>query len=226
MSMNYRLDSLGNLITHDIPTKDIPGLYSSDNHNLDEVKEKMSEMTKDYYSLEEIFGQYCHLATYIAVPPEITFEYAANVYSLSEWTFSMRDFTYVGGGVYKSKEKLAHETYVFTKVMAYPDSGVIDYLCAWDQGEEMWMRYYFRVINAMPTLRKPGSIVLWTNCRHPYYDRDTENLPPYIKQGHDRTDREWVGDFWMQFDAIHKIELSNLKTILEYRFNHICNLKD
>lgn len=226
MDNRYKCDSAAALVTHDIPTSEIPGLYSSDNHNLTEVKQRMTEMTKEFYSLDEIFGQYCHLAVYIEAPPEMTFEYAANVYSLKEWTFSMRDFCYVGGGVYKSKEKLAANTYVYTKVMAYPDSGVVDYLCAWDQGSELWMRYYFRVIDAMPTLRKPGSVVLWTNCRHPYYDRDAKNLPPYIAEGQERTDREWVGDFWMQFDAIHKIELNNLKTILEYRYNAISNLKD
>jgi len=206
------------LITHNTPTKDIPGLYSSDNHSLEEVKQKMDEMTKDFYSLEEIFGQFCNLSTYIEVPPSIVFEYASNVYSLNEWTFSMREFSYVGGDIYKSLEKLAHDTFVYTKVRAFPDCGVIDYLCAWDQAEELWMRYYFRIIDAMPTIRRPGSIVLWTNCRHPYYDRDTEQLPHYIAEGQQRTDREWVGDFWMQFDAIHKIELNNLKTILEYRF--------
>ena len=54
----------------------------------------------------------------------------------------------------------------------------------------------------------------------PYYDRKTPNLPDYIAEGHARTDRAWVGDFWLNFDAIHKIEMNNLKKILEYRFKN------
>lgn len=206
------------LVTHGISSYDIPGLYSSDNHNLEEVKEKMADMTKEHYSLEEIFGQHCSLATYINCPLDIVFEYASNVYSLDEWSFSMREFYYIGGGIYRSLEKLGHATYVYTKVDAFRDAGVVDYLCAWDQAHELWMRYYFRFVDAMPTLRRPGTVVLWTNCKHPYYDRDTENMPSYIKEQQERTDRDWVGDFWLQFDSIHKIELNNLKTILEYRY--------
>ena len=132
----------------------------------------------------------------------------------------MRDFHYIGGGLYRSDERLGKDTYVYTKVEAYPGPSVVDYLCAWDQALELWMRYYFRFVDAQPTLNKPGTVVLWTNCKHPYYDRNTPNLPDYIAEGHNRTNRSWVGDYWLQFDAIHKVEINNLKRILEYRFKH------
>jgi len=206
------------LVTNEIPSRKIPGLYTCEDHDIPDVSAKLKEMTKDTYPHEDIFGSYCHLGEYIDCPVDMAFEYAANVYSLEEWTFSLRQFKHIGGGLYKGIEYLAKDTPIYIRAEAYPDSRVVDYPCAWDQGEELWMRYYFRFIDAMPTLRKPGTVMLWTNCKHPYYDRNVTNVPDYISSGRDRTDRKWVGDIWKYFDAIHRIEAMNLKAILEYRF--------
>ena len=89
------------IVTNGIPFRDIPGLYSSEDHGIPEVLEKMKSMTKDRYSHEEIFGNFCHLGEYIAVPLDIVFEYAANAHSLEEWAFSLRQCEHIGGGVYK-----------------------------------------------------------------------------------------------------------------------------
>ena len=56
-----------------------------------------------------------------------------------------------------------------------------------------------------------GCVVLWTNCRHPYYDDNP--FPEKAPKGR----QVWVGDMWPFFYAGHKIELDNLKHILEYR---------
>ena len=92
----------------------------------------------------------------------------------------------------------------------------VDYHCAWDQGEKLWMIYLMRVIDAQVVFNKPGSVVLWTNCRHPYY-----NDNPYPEAAPE--DRKvWVGDMWPFFYAGHLVEMQNLKGILEYR--HANNL--
>ncbi len=111
---------------------------------------RLSDYTKTSYSPEEIFGQYCHTAEYIRCPVDMAFEYASNVYSLEEFTFRVRDFHYVGGGLYKGIHVLAKDTSIYMHVDAYPDSRVVDHVCAWDQGDELWMRYHFRFLDAMP----------------------------------------------------------------------------
>ena len=60
-------------------------------------------------------------------------------------------------------------------------------------------------------LDKPGSVVLWTNCRHPFYDHNSypQAAPPQRPV--------WVGDFWDMFGAGHALELQNHKAIAEYR---------
>ena len=208
----------GALATNGIATPEIPDLFTSEKQGLDELKVKLREYTKPSYSGEEVFGQFCHTAEFIGCPVDMAYEYAANVYCLEEFTFSLRNFNYIGGGLYKGTEALAKDTVIYMRVDAYPDSRVVDHLCAWDQGEELWMRYHFRFLDAMPTLRRPGTIVLWSNCKHPYYDRSVTEVPAYIAEPRDRTDRLWVGDIWPNFYAIHKIEAANLKKILEYRF--------
>jgi len=216
-------DNLGpwsrdSLVTNGIKSREITGLYTCEDHGIPGVSAKLKEMTKDAYPHEEIFGTYCHLGEYIDCPVDMAFEYAANVYSLEEWSFSLRQFKHIGGGLYKGIEYLAKDTPIYIRAEAYPDCRVVDYPCAWDQGEELWMRYHFRFVDAMPTLRKPGTVMLWTNCKHPYYDRNVTNVPDYISGGRERTDRKWVGDIWKYFDPIHRIEAMNLKAILEYRF--------
>ena len=57
-----------------------------------------------------------------------------------------------------------------------------------------------RVVDAQVVLDKPGSVVLWTNCHHPFYDDNPypETAPPERPV--------WVGDFWDMFGAGHLLE--------------------
>jgi hypothetical protein len=73
------------------------------------------------------------------------------------------------------------------------------------------MIYLMRVVDAAVVLDKPGSVVLWTNCRHPFYDQN-----PYPETAPAQRP-VWVGDFWDMFGAGHQLELNNLKAIAEYR---------
>lgn len=198
----------------------IDGLIRTENVSGQECFELMTKLTKPSYSHEEIFGEYCSLGKYINVPYDVVYEYAANVHSLEEWTYSVRDLKHVGGGLYRGREAIQPNTeiYIRSDCLKGADHGVVFYPCAWDQGYELWMRYYFLVIDATRTLKRPGTVIVWTNCKHPYYDRATTQVPDYIAAGRARTDRYWVGDIWANFDAIHRIEAENLKRICEYRF--------
>ncbi|MFJ3787086.1 hypothetical protein [Kitasatospora sp. NPDC090091] len=220
-----RADDSGDLKNYLLDSTDlvkIPGLVRSETVSQEECYRLMVEGTKETYSHEEVFGQYCSLGEYIDVPYDVVFDYAANVHSMEEWTFSVRDLRHVGGGLYRGTEAIQPNTEIFIRadVMKGPEHGLVFYPCAWDQGKELWMRYYFTFIDANKTLGRPGTVVLWTNCKHPYYDRSVTDVPDYIAEGRARTDRYWVGDIWPNFDAIHRIETANLKRILEHRFGN------
>jgi hypothetical protein len=76
------------------------------------------------------------------------------------------------------------------------------------------MIYLMRVVDAQVVFDKPGSVVLWTNCHHPFYDKNPypEAAPPERPV--------WVGDFWDMFGPGHLLELKNLKAIAEYRHHN------
>ncbi|HVJ88765.1 MAG TPA: hypothetical protein VM580_03110 [Labilithrix sp.] len=190
----------------------IPNVRRFENFPKDEMQAHAMELTHAVYPHDEIYGQYCTLEEYIDCPPADVFRYLADVYTLEEWTYSLRDFEPTGReNEVVSYDKIGGKTRIYSKAIAHAEAMTVDYHCAWDQGEKLWMIYLMRVIPAQLVLDKPGSVVLWTNCRHPFYDKN----PFPEKAPADR--KVWVGDLWPFFYAGHHVELQNLKHILEYR---------
>ena len=190
----------------------LPGVRRIENFTKHEMTSLAMEMTHAVYPHDQIYGQYCTIQSYVNCPPEKAFEYLSNVYTLQEWTFSMRDFSPTDDpSLVVSLDRIGGETTIYTRTIANRDAMTVDYHCAWDQCERLWMIYLMRVVPAELTLNKPGCVILWTNCRHPFYDAN-----PYPEKA--PADRKvWVGDMWPFFYAGHQIELENLKCILEYR---------
>jgi hypothetical protein len=183
-----------------------------ENFSKNEMTALAMDLTHAVYAHDDIYGGYCTLEEYIDCPPEGVFEYLSDVRCLEEWTYSLRDFVSTGTeGLYASYDKIGGQTRIYTRVAAVPGAMTVDYHCAWDQGEELWMIYLMRVVPARVVLKKPGSVVLWTNCRHPYYDSNP--FPDRAPAGRET----WVGDLWPFFYAGHHIEMQNLKHILEHR---------
>jgi hypothetical protein len=191
----------------------LPGVRRIENCSLDEMTSLATEMTHAVYPHDHVFGQYCSIQSHVDCPPEKAFEYLADVYTLQEWTYSLRDFTPMAedGMVIATDRSGGGSTRIYLRVVANREAMTVDYHCAWDQGGQLWMIYLMRVVPAELVLAQPGSVVLWTNCRHPYYDRNP--FPEEAPQGR----KIWVGDMWPFFYAGHRIELESLKRILEYR---------
>jgi hypothetical protein len=190
----------------------ISGLVRCETTSRDEGFALAAEMTHAVYSHDQIYGQFCTVQDYIDCPIDTVYEYLADIAKLDEWTYSTRNFVPTGKpGLYVGSDELADDTKIYLTVKADPAARTVDYHCAWDQGEKLWMIYLIRLIDAAVVLNKPGTVVIWTNCHHPFYDQnpypDTVPAP----------DRVWVGDLWPLFYAGHAIELANLKAILEHR---------
>lgn len=191
---------------------DVPGVYRIESMSLKESMPIALDMTRSVYPHDEIYGQYCTVNDYIAAPPDEVYDYLSDTRSLCEWTYSLRGFEPTDEpGLWKAYDRIGSNTRIYARTEANPQARTVDYHCAWDQGEHLWMIYLMRVVDAQLVLNKPGSVVLWTNCRHPFYDENgyPESAPP---------DRPvWVGDFWELFPAGHRLELYNLKAICEHR---------
>jgi hypothetical protein len=192
----------------------IEGVKVIENTDKNEMGGLMADITHAVYPHDQIYGDYCPIQSYINCPPEKVFEYMSNPYCLSEWTYSMRNFQKVNDqGLFVGKDKIGDGADIYFKVVAHKEALVVDYHCAWDQGEDLWMIYLNRIVPAELVLKKPGSVVFWQNCRHPYYAKN-----PYPEKS--RPGAPWVGQFWDFFYAGHTVELENLKRILEYRHSH------
>lgn len=191
--------------------KGIERLYRIENTPKEQMHGILADLTHAVYPHDELYGTYCAIQSYIASPPEEVFAYMADVHHLEEWTYSLRHFRPSHlDGVYVGRDTLGTNTDIYCKVVANREALTVDYHCAWDQGEHLWMVYLNRIVPAQMVLNRPGSVIFWQNCRHPFYDENPfKNMAP--------KDRPWVGDFWDLFYAGHTVELENLKRILEFR---------
>lgn len=191
----------------------IPGLIRCEQFDRDALAERLTEMTHTVYPHDLVYGAYCTVHEYIDCPPEMLFAYLANPYSLLEWTYSVRQLRPTErAGLLRGVDTA--DTPIFCRTFSNPSALTVDYHCAWDQGDELWMVYLNRVVPAELVLKRPGSVVIWSNCRHPYYGKN-----PFPGLCNDPK-RIWVGDLWPFFYAGHTIELRNLKAILEYRHHN------
>ncbi len=188
----------------------IPGLVRCEEFDREALGERITEMTHTVYRHEEVYGPFITIQSHIDCPPEKVFEYMANPYSLLEWTYSVRELRPAGPqGLLVGVD--SGRTPIYCRTVSHEGALTVDYHCAWDQGSELWMIYLNRIIPAQTVLKRAGSVVIWTNCRHPYYEKN-----PFPDLCSDPK-RDWVGDWWPLFYAGHSIELANLKSILEFR---------
>ncbi|MBF6332425.1 SRPBCC family protein [Nocardia transvalensis] len=191
---------------------DIPDVYRIENISLKECWSTLLDMTHAVYAHEKIYGQYFSVNDYIAAPPDEVYSYLADTRSLCEWTYSLRGFRCTEQpGLWVADDLFAQNTQIYIRTVVNLQGRTVDYHCAWDQGEHLWMIYLMRVVDAQLVLNKSGSVVLCTSCRHPFYGENgyPDTAPP---------DRPvWVGDYWHLFPAKHMLELRNLKAICEYR---------
>ncbi|MET7765799.1 SRPBCC family protein [Streptomyces sp. NPDC005336] len=191
---------------------DVPGLIRVENTPPEQLAAHCAEMTRESYPHQQVYGQYCTIQEYVDCPPEITYDYLRQGHHLEEWTCSMRQFRPAGPpGLWVGLDLLEPGTDIYCRTVAHPEAMTVDYHCAWDQGEKLWMVYMMRVIPAELVLDRPGSLITWTNCRHPYYETN-----PYPERA-PHPDRRWVGEYWNLFYAGHTVEMNNLKAILEHR---------
>ncbi|SDU57907.1 SRPBCC family protein [Gordonia westfalica] len=190
----------------------LPGLVRIESHPRPIATPLVLDKLRSVYPHDQIYGEFCPVQGYVDAPPREVFDWLSHTRSLEEWSYSLRGFTETGEpGLWVAQDRLGADTEIYVRTIASPEAMTVDYHCAWDQGRHLWMIYLMRVVDAQVVLDKPGSVVLWVNCHHPFYDENPfpETAPPERPV--------WVGDFWDTFAPGHQIELDNLTAIAEYR---------
>lgn len=199
-----------------IKAKKLANLFRFENVPLVEAMHKLDQLVKDSYTHEEIYGEYAPVIQYINSPIKKVYEYLANADNIQQWTYSLRNLKRIKKNFYVAADVLLEDTDIYVQIKANPKNYTIEHHCAWDQGKDLWMRYYFYLLDAKPALKKPGTIMMWLNCKHPYYYlTDETQLPKHIVKSRNKANRRWVGEYWKYFPAMHQLEAKNVKTILE-----------
>ena len=153
--------------------RDLPGLTRIETHPRDVATPVIIDMLRSVYPHDQIFGDFCPVQGYVDAPPRELYDWLSNTRSLEEWTYSLRGFRETDEpGLWVAADRLGDSTDIYTRTIANPHAMTVDYHCAWDQGRHLWMIYLMRVVDAQLVLNKPGSVVLWTNCHHPFYDHN------------------------------------------------------
>ena len=156
----------------------IPGVKRIEQFSRDEMAELCMEETRSVYSHQSVFGTYCTIEEYIDCPPEKVFEYLSDPLSLQEWTWSTRDFEPTDEpGLLRGYDRLADNTPIHCRTESNAQAGTVDYHCAWDQGSHLWMIYLMRIVPAQLVFNRPGSVVIWSNCKHPFYGENPFRKP-------------------------------------------------
>ncbi len=163
------LPALDDIVTHTGTTVPIDGVVRIETTPLEETAASFFTQMRSVYPHQEVFGQYCTVNDYVDCPPDELFEYLSDTRSLEEWTYTLRGFTPSDEpGLWLAYDQVCFlDTEIYTRTVANAQARTVDYHCAWDQGRHLWMIYLMRVLDAQVKFNKPGSVVLWTNCRHP-----------------------------------------------------------
>lgn len=206
------------LITNNIPLDKIAGLHRVENTSLADIALKFVDEFEARRINENPFGA-CSMQVFINCPVSIAFQYCSNIFSLEEWSFGTREIQEYRGGLFAGTDRSVPDTQIFLRREAYTDCKTIDHLSAWDQGDELWMRSYFRLVDAKQALNKPGTLLMHSSNYHPFFCKGGDGIPEYIRVTQMRESREWIGQSWALYCARQRIELHNLKTILESRYS-------
>src|SRR5687767_22771 len=93
----------------------IPNVRRIENFPKDDMQALAMELTHAVYPHDDVYGQYCTIQEHIDCPPEDVFRYLSDVYTLEEWTYSLRDFEPAADGTVVSYDKIGGKTRIYSK---------------------------------------------------------------------------------------------------------------
>ena len=208
MSIVQKLNREKPLFASPLPLNQIEGLVRMESHSGKQVMEIVEERFRETLAHQDVHGTFVTLTRHLPLPLDYLFNYLSHVPNLEEFTLSLRNFRACTDrdGLWVGEEHFRPGTQIYLKCIAHPESGCIDHPCAWENSENLWSYYSFRLFDGKRVMNRPGTVVQWTNFRHKNYEAEG----PF---------QELI-DAFPRFYEIHGIELDNLSRILEARFKH------
>ncbi len=180
------------------------GIVSVDTMNPHQLRQKILDGYSPEIPWEQAYGEFTDVPAYIpGITVEQAWDYISDTYKLMEWTMSVRNMQPMSplNGVtrYIAEERLPPGGNTYFLEIKHPETYTIDWWVG-HSPEDIWMHYYFRVLDAQEFAGKPGVLLTWVNFGHANFDRD-----PYLHQA------------WLMMEIAHGIERDNLVKILQWR---------
>jgi hypothetical protein len=187
---------------------EIPELIRVETHSLDEVSREVERRYRSTIPHDDVYGSFVTLNRHLDVPLDYVFEYLANVENVQEFTLSLRNFRRCEGRdrLWVGEDHFGTNTKIYMRCEANRETYCIDQPCAWNNSEDLWMYYAFRLYDGARVMDRPGTVIQWTNFKHTNY----LDGGPFIE----------LIEAFPRFFEIHGIELDNLCKILRSRFKH------
>jgi hypothetical protein len=155
----------------------------------------------------DAYGDFVDVHAYVPYVPGVTvdqaWEYIQDIRNLEDWTMSVRNLqpmgTLDGRTRYVAEERLPPGGNIYFLEEKDPVSRTVDWWVGHDP-EDIWMRYYMRVLDAEEVIGKPGVVITWVNFGHENFKRN-----PDLQQG------------FLMMKIAHGLERDNLAQVLAYR---------
>ncbi len=155
----------------------------------------------------EAYGDFVDVHAYVPYIPGVTVEqawqYIQDIRNLEDWTMSVRNLqpmgTWEGRTRYVAEERLPPGGNIYFLEEKNPESHTVDWWVG-HSPEDIWMRYYMRVLDAEEVIGKPGVVITWVNFGHENFKRN-----PDLQQG------------FLMMKVAHGLERDNLSQVLAYR---------
>lgn len=167
----------------------ILGLTRIETLSNDEMNELLIEKTHSVYKHEALFLSMFTLEVYIEADLNQAYNYLSKALSIAEWSYSLRSPIPNEDGSWLLMQEASNKQPLNCRLETHREAGVID--LHWSTEVGLLYSDALRLVPAEQTIKKEGTVLLW--CCIPNGNVDN----------------------WLNFPAQRKIEMQNIKHILE-----------
>lgn len=173
----------------------------------DDMNEQMVEQTHAVYPHAVIYGASFTLEKTIEATVDDVFKFLQQTASIEQWSYAYRLDKKTNGDSGVIFFDTVTQQHWHCQITIYAKANVIDLRWHSAVDDSLLIHESIRIIDTQSAFNKPGTVLLW-NCSHAPPQNNAKNLSTMP-----------CSDYWQQIPARRKIEINNIKTILEHQAN-------
>ncbi len=180
------------------------GIVSVDTYSKGELQRMIEAGYRPEIPWMEAYGEFVDVNAYVpGLSVAEAYDYVQDTNHLAEWTISVRNIQPMGQlngrNRVSATESMPPGGTIYLLEEKHPEVSTMEWWVG-HSPDDIWMRYYIRILDAQVYMGKPGIIIDWVNFGHANFDRN-----PDLKQG------------FLGMKIAHAIERDNMIKILRWR---------